>query len=229
MAGAAFLALYACLPGFAGAAVDAVEEKIIAVREARISVDFHYPRLGTDEVDADIEEWANRVVADFMADNGETAAGQTHEFEMSGSYRIVRASDAVLTVVWDIWYYTGGVHGQLDIVACVYDLRSGRLLDVSDLFADEQKALNLMSAFSYRRLSETLGTPNEDMIRSGTSPDLANFATLAPTPEGVRVFFQPYQVAPWVDGPQEVDMPLEDLRPAGPLPEYWGRSEAVEP
>jgi hypothetical protein len=226
MAGAVFLALYVCLlPGFAGAAVDAVEEKTIAVGEAGISVEFHYPRLGTADVDADIEEWANRVVADFMADNGEAASG--NNFQMISSYRIVRASDVVLTVVWDIWYYTGGAHGQLDIVACVYDLRSGRLLDVSDLFADEQKALNLMSAFSYRRLSETL--PSEDMIRSGTSPDLANFATLAPTPEGVRIFFQPYQVAPWVSGPQEVDMPLEDLREAGPLTEYWGRSDAVSP
>jgi hypothetical protein len=228
MTGLICAALCACLlPCLARAAVDAIEDKTIATRDGRISIDFHYPALGMDDIDADMAEWAGRVVGDFVAFYREAAEEQEHDFTLIGSYRIIKASERMTSVVWDIWEDTGGAHGQLDIVACVYDLRTGQLLDISDLFADEQKALNLMSAFSYRRLSEEMR--NESMLRAGTAPDKENFATFAPTPEGLRIFFPPYQVAPWVDGPQEVDMPLEELRAAGPLPEYWGGTDAAGP
>ena len=50
-----------------------------------------------------------------------------------------------------------------------------------------------------------------------------NFANIALIPGGVRVYFQPYQVAPWSAGTQIVDIPLEKLKDARPLMELWGR------
>ena len=62
------------------------------------------------------------------------------------------------------------------------------------------------------------------MLRGGTSPDADNYASLALTPEGVRVHFPPYQVAPWSSGPQQVDVPLAELLDVGPRLELWGVS-----
>ena len=50
-----------------------------------------------------------------------------------------------------------------------------------------------------------------------------NFASLTLVPEGVRMNFQPYQVAPWAAGAQKVTIPLEELLPARPLLRLWGR------
>ena len=59
------------------------------------------------------------------------------------------------------------------------------------------------------------------MIHDGTVPVAENFSALALVPGGVRVYFQPYQVAPWAAGAQRVFIPLEKLAPAGPLRLLW--------
>ena len=64
---------------------------------------------------------------------------------------------------------------------------------------------------------------NDDMLRSGTAPEAENFSSFALTPEGIRIFFQPYQVAPWAAGPQVVDIPLDALADAGPRLSLWGK------
>ena len=79
-----------------------------------------------------------------------------------------------------------------------------------------------MSAWSRKKLARTLGEDaDEDMIRDGVAPDLRNFANLTLTPQGLRIEFQPYQVAPWSAGPQRVDMPLAELAAAGPEALIW--------
>jgi hypothetical protein len=50
-----------------------------------------------------------------------------------------------------------------------------------------------------------------------------NFASLTLIPSGIRINFQPYQVAPWAAGAQRVDIPLDELRPARPLLLLWGQ------
>ena len=62
----------------------------------------------------------------------------------------------------------------------------------------------------------------DSMIHDGTEPLADNFSALALVPGGVRVYFQPYQVAPWAAGTQRVFIPLEKLAPAGPLHLLWG-------
>ena len=62
----------------------------------------------------------------------------------------------------------------------------------------------------------------DSMIHDGTEPLADNFSALAMVPGGVRVYFQPYQVAPWAAGTQRVFIPLEKLAPAGPLHLLWG-------
>ena len=63
----------------------------------------------------------------------------------------------------------------------------------------------------------------DDMLRSGTAPEAENFSSFALTPEGIRIFFQPYQVAPWAAGSQVVDIPLDALADAGPRLSLWGK------
>jgi hypothetical protein len=202
-------------------AEDRVMDKEIIVTENGLNVSVRYPVLRIAAIDADIQDWAQQTVSAFISEFSEVPNDRV--YELKATYRIVRASQRVVSVIWDVWNFTGGAHGNLDIVAFVYDSGSGQLLELRDLFEDEQGALNLLSVLSYGRLPAMLGDmADEEMIRSGTSPDLDNFACVAPTPEGVRVFFQPYQVAPWAAGLQEVDVSLQELQDAGPRREYRG-------
>ena len=202
-------------------AEERVVDKEITVTEKGLNVSVRYPVLRIAAIDEDIQDWAQQTVAAFISEFSEMPSDRV--YELKATYRIIRASPKVLSVIWDVWNFTGGAHGNLDIVAFVYDAGSGQPLELRDLFEDEQGALNLLSVLSYDKLPAMLGDmADEEMIKSGTSPDLDNFTCVTPTPEGVRVFFQPYQVAPWAAGPQEVDISLQELQDAGPRKEYWG-------
>jgi hypothetical protein len=57
------------------------------------------------------------------------------------------------------------------------------------------------------------------MVAEGLTPELANFNDFELTSQGIKIYFPPYQVAPYASGPQEVKIPyavLEKiLRPDG--------------
>lgn len=211
------------------------DEASITLRENDFDIDVRYPRLGQAVVDDDLTRWAAHIVAAFRQGLAEPDAGaepmngapdpNARHFvnELKVTYDVTRASARVATAIFSIWTYTGGAHGNLDIITLNYDMASGARLAPEDIFADTGGALALLASYCYDALAETLGDDRaDDMLRSGTSPDADNYASLALTPEGVRVHFPPYQVAPWSAGPQQVDVPLGVLIDAGPRLDLWG-------
>lgn len=196
-------------------------------QKPNLKIFARYPELGIAAIDSDIREWVTQLVDNFEEEfSGETADARV-PYEMNATYTLLRPSlGSAVTVVWEVDSYTQGAHGNLDIMTSIYRLPDGEPVAFDDLFADVSTALNLLSERSYAQLSRTLGDMlDEDMLRGGTSPDPDNFSSIALIPGGVRVFFQPYQVAPWAAGPQTVDVLLEDLEDAGPKRALWGLTE----
>ena len=192
---------------------------------------LNYPAFRVKAVDDDIRAWADGVIRSYE-DEVRGSIGPDGEkpssygvWDLTGMYSLERPSPKVVSVIFNVYSYTGGAHGNLVITCRNYDLASGKRLEFADLFKDPEKALELMSAFTRESLTRSLGEESdEEMIREGTAPDLRNFGELALTPEGITVQFQPYQVGPWSAGPQQVEMPLAALAPAGPEAAIWPES-----
>lgn len=201
---------------------EAIQNMTITRNTPKLNIDVRYPVLGMERVDADIAEWAKQLANSFQADYENEHTGKA-PYELNVAYTVLRPSPLAVSVVWEIGDYTGGAHGNLYIATSNYEIKTGKALELDELFQDSNTALNVMSAYSYRELSEKLGDMKVDsMLRSGTTPDPDHFANIALIPQGVRVYFSPYEVAPWAAGVQQVDIPLEELREAEPRLELWG-------
>lgn len=193
-------------------------------------IHISYPSVGHARIDADIRQWATSI-----ADTFESAASFSHflpeespRHEIWSSYSVTEPSAEVLSITFEVWTYTGGAHGNLDIITLNYSLLTGRRLELVDIFEYPDTALELMSAWAYEELSRRLGgLRQERMLRDGLVPTPENFASLSLTPQGISMRFQPYQVAPWAAGAQKVDMPLERLLPARPLLSLWGKKDTT--
>ena len=189
-------------------------------RSGKPAVSLAYPAFGIDTVDEDIRLWVESIAATFER---ELTAGfgnseDLEKYELSCSYEVSRPSADAVSVLFEIWTYTGGAHGNLDLITLNYSFITGQRLTLVDIFEDVDKALALMSATSRDVLMRRLGGGvGEQMILDGTEPDVNNFSSLSLDPDGVRIHFQPYQVAPWAAGAQSVSMPLEQLAPARPF------------
>ena len=209
------------LPAHAAALTE--RDAVISRQNDKIQIRVHYPETGNAKVDADVAEWARQLVDTFQTTYGEEPdLGVPYELE--STYSTTHASPSVLSIIWKTASYTGGAHGSLEISTTTYDMKTGSLIDLYDVFGNLDIALDQMGRYSAKVLARSLGDMyNEDMLRSGTAPEAENFSAFALIPAGIRIFFQPYQVAPWAAGPQTVDIPLDALPGSDPRLSLWGK------
>ena len=197
---------------------------------------LHYPAFGIAQVDRDIALWAEHIARTFEQDfaSGSALTGlsglsgqglesplwqEDNVFWLNASYTVHAPSAHCASIVFDVWMHTGAARPGHDILSLSYNFLTGQRLHLVDIFEDADRALDILSRESRRRL---VCNGLDAIIVSGTSPVEENFASFALTRTGIRIYFQPYQVSR-MPVLQEVDISLEELMPAGPLLALWGR------
>ena len=205
-----------------------IEHQIVRTnREDKPDINLSYPSLGIRAVDANIREWATGIANAFEETFNSPGLYPDENRpvpELWCSYSLSHPSDKALSITFEVWTYTGGAQGNLDIMTLNYSLLTGQRLGLVDIFEDPDAALAIMSAWSRRELFQRLGgMRQEQYLRTGLNPVPENFASLTLTPSGIRINFQPYQVAPGMAGAQKVEIPIEELQPAYPLMLLWGK------
>lgn len=162
-------------------------------------------------------------------------APPTAPYELSLGFRETLRTDEVVAVAADGSLYTGGAHGQPLVARFVWLPRQQRMLTAQTLLASAA-AWEPISSYvgeqlgvaAHTRAADEALAPEErsqllsgalKMIADGTGPDPANFAQFEPlaAPDGrivaLRFVFPPYQVGPYADGVQAVEVPAAVLRP----------------
>lgn len=209
----------------------------LIVENEQVSINARWPELKNTRIDTEsanfvqalaqaFEEDVQQEAKDFAA---EKAAGNDYTphfpYELTVDYTMTEPGKRAVSIVWTVWRFTGGAHGMIDLVGNSYDLEKSVPLLLEDLFIDPVQAINIFSRVSREKLSEPGDESGEDyvddMVRAGTEPLQENFQTFSLIPNGIRIHFQPYQVAPWAAGLKEVDISLADLEKAQPRPEFW--------
>ena len=179
--------------------------------------------------------YAEAARGELMQAVGGLDAAPTAPYELSLGFRELMRNAEVVAVAADGSLYTGGAHGQPLVARFVWLPRQQRMLTAQDLLATPEgwKAVSdyvqeqLGAAAHIRAADEGLEPGDRErllagalkMIADGTGPDPANFAQFEPLPAadgriaGLRFVFPPYQVGPYSDGVQTVDVPAAVLRP----------------
>lgn len=205
-----------------------IEHQIVRTNQGdKPDINLSYPSVGVRAIDANIRKWATGIADAFeetFNSPGLYPDKNRPVPELWCSYAVSHPSDKALSITFEVWTYTGSAQGNLDVMTLNYSLISGQRLGLVDIFEDPDAALAIMSTWSYKELTQRLGgMRQEQMLRTGLNPVPENFASLTLTPAGLRINFQPYQVAPGMAGAQKVDIPLEELLPAHPLLLLWGK------
>jgi hypothetical protein len=126
------------------------------------------------------------------------------------------------------WYVRGAAHPYHMIFTYVFDKKLGKLVTIQDFFLPYSKYFQFLSAYAYGDLKSQEGDLgfefDEQMLRSGTEATLENFRHALPTKDGLMIYFDEYQVAPYAAGPQQIAVPYAKLKefidPQGVLGTY---------
>ena len=184
-----------------------------------------------------LKAYADAARADLaQAVKGVEATGSAATpYDLSLNFTDVSQGENAIVIAADGSLYTGGAHGIPLIARFTYLPSEQRLLAPADLIPDA-KGWKAISDYVREQLADAVGkrlveddVPQGDrasivknaagMIEEGTVPDAANFAQFEPIPSadgkwfGLRFVFPPYQVGPYSDGTQTVDVPASVLMP----------------
>ena len=159
----------------------------------------------------------------------------TAPYELSLAFDMEVDTPKVVAVSAEGSSYTGGAHGQPLVARFVWLPEKEQLLTAQALI-DSPKGWQAVSDYtSDTLLAQAMAraqgedmTPEEQqaqvrnlskMIDEGTAPEAANFAQFQPVMDAagriaaLRFVFPPYQVGPYSDGTQTVDVPAAVLLP----------------
>jgi uncharacterized protein YecT (DUF1311 family) len=198
----------------AAVALAAAPQKML-IKETRkaYELDVSYPRFGHAAMDRALETWARAIAQDFR-EGARESTGNPNPWSGEVTYEILR-QDAQMTVVTFAYYtYTGGAHPNSSSETFNFLMPEGRRVEFGELFSP--KGIQRVSDISVAQLKQDLGGPDGvgdmDWIKRGAGPNGRNFASFALLPRDLVITFDAYQVAAYAAGPQEVRIPLANLR-----------------
>ncbi len=220
-----------------------------------------YPGLA-----AELKKYSDAARAELQqALDGLGAEPPRAPYDLSLSYTIVAETPRIVAVAADGSSYTGGAHGNPLIARFVWLPQRKELLTAQRLVPDpgawaaisDYASEQLHTSLSQRLDSADLAPAERaDMLRSagrmideGTRPQAENFSQFEPVLaadgriRALRFVFPPYQVGPYADGAQSVEVPADVLlpriapeyrdlfvaEPAAPAPSAPGRPSTEQP
>ena len=209
-------------PGTENASSRPIDSYTIAQRGDSFRVNISYPRIGNSVADAELSIWAREQAAAFTDSVQMIPVPSPVPYELFITYESVRASSQVISLIFFISTSMGGPHPESGLATFVYDKRDGRRLSYGDLFMNSDGLLPVFSDICRKSLAQQLGDRIvTDMLEAGTAPEVTNFDLFVLTPSGLRIYFPPYQAAPYSEGYLTVAVPLTELEAFKPQLTFW--------
>ena len=199
----------------------AMEERHnIRERTQRYTVDVEYPSVGVAAVDQAVAVWCRQKMDTFIAGVADIPAEETTRFSLSMDYSLYQSSPYSASIVFLITTDPGGFQPIQAVAAFTYDLRTGRVLRLEDIFAAGSGLPSFLSFYSRKELAgRSDGSGYVSPYQAGSDP--LDYSCFALTPDGMALFFAPGRDAAEHAGIQRVDIPLTALAPYHPNAELW--------
>lgn len=196
-------------------------------QQAAYTIDINYPqingehltdaakefnRLVTALVDSSVQQFKNHVKAD--AAHMQTLPEELRHNSLNLNYDvdiIKPAHQTLLAVRLSIeGMQAGHPHPYHAYQVLNFDLNKGKKLALKDLFKPNANYLKAFAAYANKKLNSKL--QDKWMIKEGTAPLAKNYQLWNLEDDGILITFPENQVAPYVFGAQEVEIPYYTLK-----------------
>ncbi|MBQ1435497.1 MAG: DUF3298 domain-containing protein [Clostridia bacterium] len=172
-----------------------------------------YPELSealsalSEENKADMKSAYDESIV-LAADNVENMGEYFEKCEISQHITVRRADSAVLSLLYEHESFTGGAHGMYGLTGRNFDAQSGRELKLSDVVAD----MSMLPSIAGEQLEKYCGDTEfyEDLDLEAYFEEYGEYIGWTLDYNGVTLYFNPYEIAPYAYGVQAVPIPFAD-------------------
>ena len=166
---------------------------------------------GAEKIRAYFKEEYGKKVANYepQLKDGEdrlanSASQSVYVWTRTYNYNIV---GDFLSVAYDYYWYTGGVHGMYGSLFDIFDLSTGEKLEYNDFFGD--------SAYANEKLTPIIASHLTDSYRADGLEYIMKqdyIPKFRVEEEGILFIFNPYEIASFAEGIIEVLVPYSELK-----------------
>lgn len=186
------------------------KEEVLTESTATYDIKAVYPSFGQAKIDEGIRNFIREDIRFFKEGNNLDYVDPIGKYSYEVSYT-VESSPRMTSIVFKVYEFTGGAHGNLRIRTRNY-APTGELLAIGSLFAPSSNYLSQLSEISREKLQAEYGENLGNWFEDGTTPQTTNFESFYVTAnDELVIIFQPYQVAPWATGTPEITIPFNEL------------------
>lgn len=129
------------------------------------------------------------------------------------NYQINYQTPEYIEVAFGFEEFAGGVHGMIYTAMIHYDVAGNKDIALKDLFVENSDYLGQISKLSAEDLTARQDEIATDsiFINTGTQPKDINFKNFTMSGDTLKFSFDPYAVAAYAAGPQEVKIPFSKI------------------
>ncbi|MCB1023271.1 MAG: DUF3298 and DUF4163 domain-containing protein [Acidobacteria bacterium] len=188
-----------------------------------ISADYPDLRLKGDIGAAKFNALAKSLVMDGVLDFKKRMSELSAEeighlpegagFYFETGYSVEYLSESFVSINFSKGEFSGGAHPSNHSFTLNYDLKTDRVVKLSDLFLPGSGYLNVISKICIEKIKDEQGeNASNEWIEDGAGPREENFEKWNVTEQGLKFTFDQYEVGPYAAGPFEILVPFEKLR-----------------
>ncbi len=178
----------------------------------------HHP---TEEARANdvLRSVAMREIENFRteikSDKSDIASPQGGGNDITIGFETLLLSPTLVSFRYNVSTYAEGApHPNSYAIVLNYNIPKHVVLTGADLFRGDANWLGFLASTTATKLIASCDDCDEfgrDMIKTGTAPTKENFARVGVKEGGLVVIFNPYQVAPYARGSQDVFIPFTEI------------------
>lgn len=172
------------------------------------------------------DNWLSRFKTQVAGDNiPEIPTSEKDKLSFFSDFTIIQSNSTYISFILKYGGFSGGAHGYENNVSFNYSVKNKKDIELKDLFPNNPEYLTFLSTKSREYLKNKFAVVTEEdkkdsdrdalkeyldnmnsMIDSGTEPVVENFSIFTFTPDKIKIYFEQYQVGPYVIGMPEIEI-----------------------
>lgn len=157
------------------------------------------------------ENWKARVATADKEQAIHEFPDENEKMEIVIKWKSAHMDTTNISILFEVYQFSGGAHGSTVLKSFNFDVKNHKLMTIADLYPGDPNYLEEVSRQAISLLGEmymhsSTETTEED-IKRGAGEDPKNFDTFTFTEDSITLYFQQYQVGPYVLGTPSITIP----------------------
>lgn len=197
-----------------------VKQKETIEKGEHLDINIQYPETGAPEIDNPVNQLIDPMIAELKKNKDEfygspkiPGGPPDWDYSLYIRYSAFEFRPKYLSYKFDLSEYEGGAHPNNTVSTMVFNVIDKKRLNLADIFNSQSDYLKKISDISIASLKSTVKEMTDDRwMEEGAGPKEENFQNFVLTPDSIIFYFQPYQVAAYAAGTQEVEIKYADIK-----------------